>query len=72
MLPPYVAAWGRVTAGRATPTPLAWPYVRVHGVSMDTNPDPNRRDLIQAMGCLSYIIGAAVVAGMAMLIWRII
>lgn len=39
---------------------------------MDTNPDPNRRRLIQAVGCLSYIIGAAVVAGVAMLIWRIV
>lgn len=39
---------------------------------MDTNPDPKRRRLIQAVGCLSYIIGAAAVAGVAMLIWRIV
>lgn len=39
---------------------------------MDTNSDPKRRRLIQAAGCLSYIIGAAAVAGLAMMIWRIV
>lgn len=34
--------------------------------------DPNRIRLIQAIGCLSYLLGAAVVAGLAMMIWRII
>ncbi len=39
---------------------------------MQTPPDPNRVRLIQAVGCLSYIVGAAVVAGLAMMIWRIV
>ncbi len=40
---------------------------------MQTNLDPhNRRRLIQAVGCLSYILGAAAVAGLAMMIWRLV
>jgi hypothetical protein len=39
---------------------------------MQTPPDPNRARLIQAVGCLSYVVGAAVVAGLAMMIWRIV
>lgn len=34
--------------------------------------DPNRRRMIQAVGCLGYLVGAAVVAGLAGMVWRIV
>ncbi len=39
---------------------------------MQTPTDPKRRRLVQAVGCLSYIVGAAAVAGLAVMIWRIV
>jgi hypothetical protein len=39
---------------------------------MQTPNESNRRRLIQAIGCLGYIVGAAAVAGLAMMIWRIV
>lgn len=39
---------------------------------METRPDPSRRRIIQAVGCLAYIVGAAAVAGLAMMIWQIV
>lgn len=39
---------------------------------METSPDPKRLRLIQAIGCLSYIVGIAAVAGLATMIWRLI
>ncbi len=39
---------------------------------MQVPPDPNRRRLIQTIGCLSYIVGAAAVGGLALMIWRLV
>jgi hypothetical protein len=40
---------------------------------MQVNLDPgNRRHLIQTVGCLSCVVGAAAVAGLAMMIWQLV
>lgn len=39
---------------------------------METSNDLKRRRLVQAVGCLSYVIGAGAVAALAMMIWRIV